>query len=1344
MHASRFSPGLALALLLLVGASPALAYSEMVTFSFRSDQITYQGGITSAYLMLDVEGGRNRVSDAQQMQCQGDSPKTCSLTIPVDEGNYIYVFVANPDSYVDMSDPGLNPDDIPDQNFFRDPNPRDVGFCGQYSTDNCLFVRDPNRPTFDPATFEPGHGALVTESSVALRVRVNKGADGKALNPSSVRVQYEDKEPAGLRYTPLASPPEPTLVDVAGATFTADGGGGFVQATLQNLPEGFHLVHVSIANTDGLAADDLVTGLVVNRDNLTPVASAGPTRFAAPNQEVQLDATLSRDPDEIGFAEYQWRVVEAPPGGNGSFRCVEEELIPRDGYGKPFIDEHGNTAGDPCTRSDPGALPRFKGDVPGRYVVGLRVRDIGPNGGLLSDESTTEVHVNPGWNLTVRPRIEVAIDGNTVRLDGSLTTGSSGNGFFVADGTNPAAVNLSVNGLVATFTKPATAGAYLFHFTVDNAYPATAMVRVLDDGSVDGFDLARPPKKWRTEKILYLGYVREFYDSDNDGEGDILGMIDHMDHLADLGVNALWLMPLSEGPTTHGYATTGFFSVEQDYGTPEELELLLETAKAFGIEPILDLVANHTSDQHPFFKAARQNPDSPLRDWYAFNPDGNYRYAFSFVALPDQNQNNPLVRQGIMAVVDWFMDRGFQGIRCDIAGFTPPGFWQGMRRHLKARDPNAMMLAELIPPMAEFYDDGFDLAYDSNTFHELHWAFAANGSFDAVDANLENSTRFIQNAYSERVRHSTRQEDVLFMRYIDNQDEDRFLLHAGGDIRKAKAVASVLLTVPGVPMITYGNELGIQELRGRMPFAVYDEVTGTFDSAREQLRRHYRKLITIRKGNRALRIQDNAPELQPGNSYVRVSSGNDEGGTNVYSFLRYGDGQRFLVMSNRSDSTAIGTRTRVYPPAVAFEDFPEGDLVLVDHLDPRVTLSVTKSQLLEPGGFVLNVPGFGSRILQVTRFGIPDDDGDGVLDSYDNCVGVSNERQTDRDADGVGDRCDVCATSTPGAPVGLDGCGPSPSAARAVYELDGALDSSGYEVASGTGITLWASFNGQRLYVATEAADRGEDVFLLVTDNTGRVAVAPFGKAGSVPTDGIFLGDEGENDFTRWFGVTGEAVAATEPLPGRGVLEGTLNLVEELGEVPETIYIAAVRYQGGDLGGIVAQAPAGNGDDDVTADEMLELNLETGPIVEVDAGPGPGPGPGTDGGDEPRPPVQGDVDGDGVEELIDNCPGLYNPSQGDADGDGYGDACDACPLTSPGVAVDGDGCGDRPGATPGGDDLERPEPRVVDDNSKDSRQSEYGCSAARHTARGSGAVSFALLPLLVALVAGRRRSRSCG
>src|SRR5262245_14667507 len=147
-----------------LGSTRARAdFTMPVHFQFRSDEITFQGQINTAYLMLDVDGGRNKVNNARQMSCAGTNPKICQLDVTIAEGDYIYTFVANPEEHVDLSDPTLNPDDIPHANFFSDPHV--ASGCGQFGKDNCLSVRNPNRPVFDVTSFTPGHGALVTSSS---------------------------------------------------------------------------------------------------------------------------------------------------------------------------------------------------------------------------------------------------------------------------------------------------------------------------------------------------------------------------------------------------------------------------------------------------------------------------------------------------------------------------------------------------------------------------------------------------------------------------------------------------------------------------------------------------------------------------------------------------------------------------------------------------------------------------------------------------------------------------------------------------------------------------------------------------------------------------------------------------------------------------------------------------------------------------------------------------------------------------------------------------------------------------------------------------------------------------
>ncbi|MDP9430909.1 MAG: alpha-glucosidase [Actinomycetota bacterium] len=207
---------------------------------------------------------------------------------------------------------------------------------------------------------------------------------------------------------------------------------------------------------------------------------------------------------------------------------------------------------------------------------------------------------------------------------------------------------------------------------------------------------AEPP--WWTRAVVYQVYPRSFQDSDGDGIGDLGGILQRIGHLADLGVDVLWLSPIYPSPQAdNGYDISDYTDVDPLFGSLEQLDELIAALHDRGMKLVMDLVVNHTSDQHPWFLESRSSPDSPKRDWYWWRPprEGmtagqpgaeptNWHSFFSgstweldeasgeyFLHLfdrrqPDLNWENPEVRQAVYAMMRWWLDRGVDGFRMDV------------------------------------------------------------------------------------------------------------------------------------------------------------------------------------------------------------------------------------------------------------------------------------------------------------------------------------------------------------------------------------------------------------------------------------------------------------------------------------------------------------------------------------------------------------------------------------------------------------------------------------------------------------------------------------------------------
>lgn len=432
--------------------------------------------------------------------------------------------------------------------------------------------------------------------------------------------------------------------------------------------------------------------------------------------------------------------------------------------------------------------------------------------------------------------------------------------------------------------------------------------------------------------VFYEIFVRSFYDSDGDGIGDLNGVTAKLDYLAELGVGGIWLMPINSSPSYHGYDTTDYYEINPDYGTIDDLTVLLDEAHKRNIKVIMDLVVNHSSSEHPWFKDAAANPDSPYRAWYHFVPadeatgavsaagsgnpwhsSGDSKYLGIFWGgMPDFNFDEPKVREELIAIGQFWLEKGLDGFRLDAAKHIYGDFnsnvhapeiqaanqawWQEFRRGMDEVNPDAFLIGEVWDSMAvigPYFDQALDSAFNFDLADRLLGAAAGEADPD-LGYSLGRTHAFYAQA-----------SDGVFVDapFLSNHDQNRVMTVLNGNVDHAKMAASLLLTLPGTPFLYYGEEIGMQGAKPdeqiREPMLWYADATGgtgqtTWEQprynpdrtivsveAQEQdeasLLQHYRKLIKWRNSEPALQNGAIAEyKLGEANSklglYVRVTT----------------------------------------------------------------------------------------------------------------------------------------------------------------------------------------------------------------------------------------------------------------------------------------------------------------------------------------------------------------------------------------------------------------------------------------------------------------------------------------
>lgn len=290
--------------------------------------------------------------------------------------------------------------------------------------------------------------------------------------------------------------------------------------------------------------------------------------------------------------------------------------------------------------------------------------------------------------------------------------------------------------------------------------------------------------------------------------GDLAGLHERLDHIVATGANTLWLSPVTPGPGYHGYHPTDLTGVEPRFGDLDTLRTLVADAQQRGLRVIHDLVLNHTSDQHPWFVAARADcAGSPYVAYYRFRscPDDYAAFA-NLPELPQLDLDHPPLRTVVVDEVlpFWLDDIGVDGFRLDHVEGPSRDLWRTLRAELDQRWPGTLLLGEVwaSQPIIDTYADVLDAATAFPLRERFVAVFAGSGDVRA----LAHPVAALLDEQGHRRPDTPRPAT-----FLSSHDQSRFAHEAGGDPRRVTLAYTAVLTLPGLPVIYYGDEVGLRQ-----------------------------------------------------------------------------------------------------------------------------------------------------------------------------------------------------------------------------------------------------------------------------------------------------------------------------------------------------------------------------------------------------------------------------------------------------------------------------------------------------------------------------------------------------
>ncbi len=374
---------------------------------------------------------------------------------------------------------------------------------------------------------------------------------------------------------------------------------------------------------------------------------------------------------------------------------------------------------------------------------------------------------------------------------------------------------------------------------------------------------------WFKDAIFYEVPVRSFYDRSNDGSGDFAGLTEKLPYIRNLGVDCVWLLPFYPSPLRDdGYDIADFYGIHPDYGTLDDFKAFLDCAHELGMRVIADLVLNHTSDQHEWFQEARRSPDSPYRDYYVWSDDpnlyqdariiftdteisnwtfdpvaGQYYWHRFFGHQPDLNFENPAVQQAMLDVISYWLDFGLDGFRCDAVPYLyerdgtncenlpeTHAYLKQVRRYVDEHYPGKILLAEANQWPADviaYFGNGdeFHMAFHFPIMPRIFMAIRREERMPIVEIMEQTPDipelcqwgMFLRNHDELTLEMVTDAErDYMYYEYakdprmkINIGIRRRLAPLAENGRRQIELLNSILLSMPGSPILYYGDEIGM-------------------------------------------------------------------------------------------------------------------------------------------------------------------------------------------------------------------------------------------------------------------------------------------------------------------------------------------------------------------------------------------------------------------------------------------------------------------------------------------------------------------------------------------------------